>query len=542
MDSDLKALHSDLARKFRLHGTRIEQMWRSFSPKQREKVMRDGSRDGVVLKNHQDTSLGNVYKFVPEWNIRDITSSPDYFVRILKHRATTQLQEQYIDGVSGGPGDHAHIVEMMQKKNLQLINASQFKDCYTLFYDEEKYGRSVTIKPGHSKDVLAALRPAVDAQLIVPQATGELILMRQISLLQTLNIAVEDILDAASTTRTQTKRPKKPADVATAALAQLSLHETPKKFELSHLATRSLDQKASLEDYVNLISTEATILAHDVNLWFFTRPELVADERGRVMPVHTDKYISGAVFDAIHSAVKAAAVWSYITRLLALLESSHDKQFRVIILQELSNTCHLEYTRAQSNFKRHVSTGSGGNKWFKRMSTVRKDGIARISMKRSPESLTVENPQLHYMLRLCLDETNWTTSAEWLQKLEDLHRAHPVEKENMTEREYDSLGDLAIIVTFTQALSSLEKLPPVTHKQHQAFPSGYLALENELRDVKSGIDLGDFAIPIDNLLEPGMAVGALTTLDNYILEKTGSKLGFLYQDLVEDCVSNILKR
>jgi hypothetical protein len=88
----------------------------------------------------------------------------------------------------------------------------------------------------------------------------------------------------------------------------------------------------------------------------------------------------------------------------------------------------------------------------------------------------------------------------------------------------------------------LEKLPPVTHKQHQAFPSGYLALENELRDVKSGIDLGDFAIPIDNLLEPGMAVGALTTLDNYILEKTGSKLGFLYQDLVEDCVSNILKR
>jgi hypothetical protein len=43
--------------------------------------------------------------------------------------------------------------------------------------------------------------------------------MRQTYLLQHLNIAIEDILDTASTTRAQTKRPKKPADVATAALA-----------------------------------------------------------------------------------------------------------------------------------------------------------------------------------------------------------------------------------------------------------------------------------------------------------------------------------
>jgi hypothetical protein len=253
MESEVKALHSDLARKFRLHGTRIGQMWRALSPKQRERVMREGSHKGEVLKDPQDSSLGVVYKFMPEWNIRDITSSPDYFLDILKHRATTPLQDQYNEGVSGGPGDHAHIVGMMQKKNLQLDNASKFKDCYTLFFDAEKYGESIEISPAQKANVLAAMRPAIQAQLMVPQATGELILMRQINLLQALNLAIEDILDTASTTRTQKERPKKPVDVATAALAKLSVHETPKRFELSHLVTRALDQKSSLEDYVNLM-------------------------------------------------------------------------------------------------------------------------------------------------------------------------------------------------------------------------------------------------------------------------------------------------
>lgn len=543
MDETVKDLHRDLARKFRRHGSRIEQMWRSLGQEQREKIIRDGSHDGLVLKDPLDTSLGNVYKLTPEWNIRDITPpSSDFLLDILKHRATTPLHAQYTSGVNGGPGDHAHIVDMMQRKNLQLVNASMYKDCYTLFLDEEKYGQSIKVTPSKKDEVLATLMPAIQAQLIVPQSIGELILMRQMYLLQPLNIVIEDILDSASTTRTQEKRPKKPADVAAAALAELSFHSPPKKIELSHLVDSSLDQKSSFEDYISLISTEPTVLAHEVNLWFFTRPELVADEKGRTLPAHTDKYISGAVFDAVHATVKTAAVWNYIHCLLALLKGSSDKQFRAIVLQELSNTCHLEYTRAQAMFKRNVSAGSGGSKWFKRISTVRKDDIVRISMKRKPESLTAENPQLHYMLRLCQEETNWSRSAEWLQKLEDLHRAHPLEKEKMTEREFDSLGDLAVIVTLIQSLSLLAQLPAINHKKGQSFVSGYSALENELRQLKAGVDLGDFAIPIDNLLEPGMAVGALTTLDKYLLEKTGTKLGFLYQDLVDNCVSNIYKQ
>jgi hypothetical protein len=322
----------------------------------------------------------------------------------------------------------------------------------------------------------------------------------------------------------------------------LSIHAPPKKIELPDLAHSALDQKSSREDLVNLIATEPTVLAHEVNFCFFTRPELIADEKGRILPVHTDKYISSAVFDAVHAAVKTATIWHYITRLVALLKETSDKQFRAAILKELSNACHLEYLRAQTWFKRSVAVGMGGSKWFKRMSTVQKDHAVRISLKRNPESLMVEDPQLHYMLRLCQDETNWSGAVQWLQKLGDLHRAHPLEQDKLSEREYDSLGDLAIIVTFIQSLSSAVQLLVANHKRSQPFVSGYIALDNELKHLKDGVDLGEFAIPIDNLLEPGMANGALKTLDQYLEEKTGTKVGFLYQDLIEDCVSGLQKQ
>ncbi|PSN64315.1 ipa protein [Corynespora cassiicola Philippines] len=543
MNETVKDLYRDLSRKFQRHGTQIEQMWQSLDQTQRVKIMKSGSSDGLVLKDPLDTSLGNVYKLIPEWNLRDIASpSSNLFLQILEHRASTSLPSQYRSGVNGGIGDHEHILYMMQTKGLKLANASKYKDCYTLFLDEDDFGNSIRIVPGKKVQVLAGLMPGIQAQLIVPQATGELILMRQLYLLQHLNIIIEDILGIASTTRTKKIRPKKPADAGTAALARLSVHSTPKKLELSHLIDNSLDHKSSLEDYINLVFTEPTVLAHEVNFWFFTRPELVADEKGRMLPVHTDKFISGAVFDAAYGTIKAAAVWNYLHRLLSSLKGSPSKKFRAIVLQEISNTCHQEYARAQEMFKRSVSTASGGNKWFKRASVVRKDGITRISMKRNPETLTVENPQLHYMLRLCQEDMGWSRSVDWLQKLEDLHRAHPLEKDKMWEREFDALGELAIIVIFIQTLSSVLKLPPANPKKGQTFLSQYSSLGRKLEQIKSGLDLGDYAIPIDNLLEPNMADKALAALDRYVWEQMGTKSDVLYQKLVDDSVASIYEQ
>lgn len=253
------------------------------------------------------------------------------------------------------------------------------------------------------------------------------------------------------------------------------------------------------------------------------------------------KYISGAVLQAVYGAVKAAAIWSYIGRLLELLNSqpATEGTYKAIILQEISNVCHMEYSRTQATFKRHVQTATGA-KWFKRMSNAYdKAGNARVNMKGNPEVLTRSDPQLHYVLRLCQPETTAAKAAAWMKKLGDLHEAHPSEREKLEERELDSFCDLATITAFIQDLSPVVSMPSLSHKKNQIFVARSQALDAELNELKSQIDLRDFVVPIDNLLEPGVASKTLDLLDHFIIENAGTKMGFLYQDLIDECFAAI---
>ncbi|KAF2969081.1 hypothetical protein GQX73_g4460 [Xylaria multiplex] len=532
-------LRRDLARKYGSHGPRLEQLWRGMKPAQRAKAMRAGTPDGVVLKHSQDASMGNVYKFIPEWNLRDITAAgSDFLLRMLEYRATTSLEDQYISGFDNSPGDHAHIVDMMRTRNLR--HTESFPDCYTLFMRGNNYGRSFKILKD-KEETLAGFRPAIDAGLCVPQSLGELVLLRQTYLLQSLNIMVEDILEVASTTRNQKKLPKKSPDEATMALSKMSIRSSVPKLDIHGLLDMALDQKASFDDNLSLVCTEPVMLSHVLNNWFFSRPELLPDEKGRRLPAHTDRFISGAFLDTIHNSVKGAAIWNYMCRLLELHNTSADKALRAIILQEISNVCHLEYSRAQAMFKRQMSIASG-SRWFKRVSNAYDKGNARLVLKGKPEALAKGDQQLHFLLCLCQAEVTASKAVEWLTKLSELHSTYPEKRDDLNSREFEALGDQAAIVGFIQSLSSTLSLPAFNRKKGQQFITGAAELEEELNKIKPVIDLSDFVVPIDNLLEPGVADAALKAFDEFVIEKTGTKLGFLYLDLINDCIAGLYKQ
>ena len=530
----IKDLHKDLVREYDNHAAVVEQYWRSFDKKQRTDCIKAGLADGAILKHPLDPSLGVVYKIIPEINLRDITTESEFLLVLLKHRATNTLLDQYMAGPNGGPGDHAIMEHSMETRNLRLKDP--VKDGFTLFLDGDKYGRSFEIMRD-APEAWAAVEMARRANLCVPQELGDLILQRQLYMLQTLNIVIEDILDIGSTTR-ETKKPSRKFDKgATAALSKFIVQEPAKRMSLPDLTESAVDQKATLQEYLTLLSTEPVILAHAVNRCFFSRPELLPDERGRVLPAHTDKYISGAVLEVVYKAIKAAAIWNYIVRLLHLLASQPavDKIYKAIILQEISNVCHLEYSRAQALAKRNLQIATGA-KWFKRISNVyNKAGEARVTMKGDPEVLRRSDPQLYYMARLCQPETNVLKATEWMMKLSDLYEAHPSELEKLEEREADSLSDLAIVTSFLQNLAPVISLPTLSRKKNQMFVARSQELDAEINELKPKIDLSDFVVPIDNLLEPGVATKTLSLLDNFIIDNAGTKMGFLYQDLVEEC-------
>jgi hypothetical protein len=531
----LSDLHSDLVRKYQRHTSAVETIWQSFSPNERGKCFKAGAADGAVLRHALDRSLGVVYKIIPELNLRDLKSDPAFLLNVPKHRATTSLFQQYCEGFNGTPGDHAMIEEVVRARRLQHTNS--FKNCYTMFQGD-MYATSYRLM---AKESLAVFEPALRAGVCVPQSVGEFIIQRQIFTLQSLNILIDDILEQGSRTRLPKVPRKKPTDDGAAvALSKLSIQCTTKKRTLSDLVASARDNQDTLEEYLVLLSTEPVVLAHAVNIWFFSRPELIPDEKGRRLPVHTDKYISAAVLEAIHSSIQGAAIWKYIASVLELLhKAAEDRASRAILLQETSNICHLEFSCAQTLFKRHVQSATG-SKWFKRTSNMYDStGNPRVSVKGSPEDLTVSDPQLHYMLRLCQSKLTVSTAIPWITKLSELHESHPRERETLEDREADSLGNLAMIIGFVQELSSIVPIPCFSNNKGRMFASELQEVESELNEIKDQLDLLDFVVPIDNLLEPGVAHEALKKLDQFTIEKSGTKMGFLYQDMIADCLSGI---
>ena len=132
--------------------------------------MKVGAHEGVVLKHPLDQSMGSVYKFVPELNLRDISNpGSDLLLDLLKHRATNTLLDQLTTGPNGGSGDYADIKQSMDTQNLRLLNP--IKNSFTVFLDEDAYGQSYKIKR-------AELAPALMAKFRISEELGELILMR----------------------------------------------------------------------------------------------------------------------------------------------------------------------------------------------------------------------------------------------------------------------------------------------------------------------------------------------------------------------------
>ncbi|RBR09087.1 uncharacterized protein FIESC28_10027 [Fusarium coffeatum] len=534
----LRELHGDLKRKWKAHGPKVETAWRSFNKPQRAECMETGAFEGKVLKHSRDTSLGNVCWFIPEWNLEDITDpESNLLLDILKHRATKSLSQQYRSGHNGTAGDLDLIEDMARTRNMRPVG--DFENCFTVFC-KGKYGFSFHVNAGQKgKEFLSGLESAFQQRKIIPQSLGELILRRQLVLLQILNIMIETVLHEDSETRDRSQLAEKPKPTTTPLPSSVSKQATA-KLNSQDLSAIASDQKSSLQEYLSLLRTEPDVLCSSVSVEFFSRPELLPDEKGRSLSVHTDRYIGPAVFETIHNAFQGIASWDSITGLLDLLAKlSADKLYKSMVLQELSNMCHFEYARTQALFRRHIATGTG-SKWFKRLSNVYdRGGNAKLSMKCKPEELTRSDPQLHYLLRLCQPETTISQAVEWMQKLTNLYKAHPLERESLFEKESRTLYDMAAIVVFVQDLSAVYSLPSSSRKKGTLLVARLQEVDVELGKIKKEVDLRDFAAPIINLIEPGVSQKALEALDQFVIEKTDAKMGSMYQDEMKKAFQDI---
>lgn len=537
---NIPELQSDLRRKYRNVGAKVEEIWRNFTPKQREKAMREAVGDGKVLKHSRDPGLAGLRRVLPDWNLQDITSTPDFFLDRLKHRVKTSLQTQHFEGANGGPGDQEIIRPAAQSIHINDVDENTFG---VFIKEDEEYGQFVRTTGAEGRRTFMESK-IVEFRLAIPGNEAYLVINRQTSTFTFYNSLIEEILDLGSDSRaTKTassarKATKEPAN----AMAKLALEPKPLKSSIAEVIAQAVEQKVALEDYLALLRSEPVVLNQSVNMTNSSRPELVPDDRGRILPMFTDKYITTAFFEVMCNAVKTIVTWEYIVRLVRMLEGDgmNDKLKRSVVVQELSNTCHLEYRRAQSELRRQMSQPAGvASKCFRRITT---GGTSRVVIKGQPADYTVSDPQLHYILRICHPDAKHTEAAQWMQRLDDHNTRHPDDFQRLTGSQVLALGDVAIIVSFMHTLSTSLAMVAGSKKLGVLFTTRMGELDAELAQYKGEADFSDHVVPTGNLLEPGVASKALESLEDFVIERAGTSLGGLYEEILHDCVTDVEKK
>ncbi|KAK4893757.1 hypothetical protein LTR27_008005 [Elasticomyces elasticus] len=505
-DLNIPELQRDLQRKYRDVGGKVQNLWRNFTPKQRETAMRETVGDKKVLKSSRDPGF----------------------------RVETDLHHQQLEGVNGGPGDREIIHVAAQRK------AAGHDDHWATFNDLGKdYGRWHQAEGAEERRSMTEMA-ARDPVGLMPAYEALPFLHRQMAIYLYYNHLIEEILDIGSKTRVMERPGKKFREEIAGTMAKLTIAPKPLKALISDVIAQADEQRAASEEYLQLLRSEPVVLNHAVNMIYHSRPELVHDERGRVLPLLADKYLSIAFLEVMSDAVKIIFTWDYIVRLIRMLDGLEDKAKRPLLMQELSNTCHLEYRRAQAAFRRHMSmTMSVAGKCFRRITAGE---TSKVAIKGQPSDFTVTDPQLHYILRLCHPDTSHASAAQWIEKLDDHHTRHAENLKRLTDDQVLALGDLAIVVSFMRVLSTSLTMMPSSKKSGLLFTGGVAELDAELVQYKVVADLGDHLVPIDNLLEPGAAANALRALDGFIVEHAGTSLGSLYGDMLGECLNDIEKK
>ncbi|KAI7459415.1 hypothetical protein KC357_g9170 [Hortaea werneckii] len=64
-------------------------------------------------------------------------------------------------------------------------------------------------------------------------------------------------------------------------------------------------------------------------------------------------------------------------------------------------------------------------------------------------------------------------------------------------------------------------------------------LNEELSQYKAEADFGDYLVPVDSILKPSVANNALRALDDYVVERSGARMGSLYDGMLDECLEDI---
>ncbi|TPX07596.1 uncharacterized protein E0L32_010695 [Thyridium curvatum] len=557
--------HDNLERMYRLHGEFIENKWRSFDRNQRARCCyqlfkRFDHRRGVdyrsLMRMAADfrlasgiTDQARNQALIPELNpVNLVNSDPESLVDLLRHRASGTLISLYDSGLDGSPGDRQFVVEMTMPAG-KTLSDYQGTTYAAIGLDDEVYARPFTRKAGtaeaigylpsiSNKDLGRALRDGS----ILPQSMGLLVVTRQFLLANLSYSLMVAIFEASSEAGTKFDAARL-GDQALAIMKNLDSMPRPTRIDLSDLQSFAQFRTQSLRDMWLFMVKEPAVLLVKVGDYRSTTAARVPDYTGFAHSTFSQSYSSRSFVEALHDGLSTIAIWDYMDRLLQqCLSAPENKAYQTILRHELSRVSSMAVSRAQAFFVRLFRIFAGTGHFQRSQASLDKLGDYRVVMTTHPDVLTIRNPQMHLLLRLCRSETDTREVARLVPRLVRRQRIHPDEREILTVAEAEAFAQLKVTAEFAADLSTLLYLPPPKPKAQGPFAGRLEDLDMDISKWKEEIDLLDCFAPLNNLLEPGVALAAFKTIDSFMLDKAGTTMGYLYEDLVQDALEDLQGR
>ncbi|KAI0399402.1 hypothetical protein F4802DRAFT_612205 [Xylaria palmicola] len=534
----LHQMHRDVSNMYRVHKSRLQQLWGEMDPSQREGMLDyvDDHIAPVVYMSFPPID-GEYLDLVPEWRIEDIAAAgSNHLLHIIDSRATASLQEQYLGC------DYGYAIEIMSTPSLLPTEINPH--WYIVFGPGDEYGWCIGRGANVKKDEFEAfLRAEYGAGFVLPSYIAEIIIKRQFRLLKSIEMVVTFILQPLNRELTTIPTKSNRNDIG----RLISTLSTP-GINLPALREMAQYLKSVLDEYLHLVYTEPTLLSELFSSWHHSYPHHIADEHGLNVETNDDYYwlITHAFIDMMHDTVGRAAIWNYMHQLLALVESSDNKDHQRIILQEVVNLCYLEYQRAYDFFERQLSRGRGLD-CFTRVPDESDHAYVQLKLKDKPTVLAHHSPAFCSLLSLC-ERISALERVELMRGLQVKLELQPLELNALNKWEVEAIDDLSVIGAFLSSLpgavqtSAAIRMPDFSFKEGQRFPSGIRALARELEDMKPFLDIPRFADVTENLLDARNAAAALKHFDKTLVYAKGKDLRFLHEDLVNDCITELNKQ
>ncbi|CAI0644062.1 unnamed protein product [Colletotrichum noveboracense] len=514
----LRDTQSDLAHRWRRHSDTIKATWRFLSRNQRVKCLLAIGRGRSTPNRASDVSLGSIHQLVPEWNLNDLVTDTEHLINHLTHRATTSLHQQVFVGCGGQSGDRMYVHYMI---NRGVSPRSPLPGEFMFFPDSKDYGTSREV--AEHELPLALWASDLATSICVPTLLGDLILARQQCFIGDLKSITAEILSLGP----EAEHAEKLTLPCVRVNAQLN--HTGGSSELADFSRGARHQKEVIDKLLELF-----------------QPEGILDEHQSLLPHCTDKYSSACVFNVVQNLVKGATIWAYIGHLLRELQRVGTESIcRPVLLQELSNSCMLEWARLQAVLKRFIYQGFGIGHFQRKSNAFDQLGNPVIVFKNDPTEIIDSDSQRYLLFHLAHSSENPADVIYMLGYLAGLWKQEPQTSTflyNPRDHENKAFHEFVSVSDYVKKLSELLGLPPPSGTEGCSCVSKCHILEidflNSLKRDKF-IDLRDYCGPIAVLLRTSMAKGCLNKLDELVTDRMGTTIRGLYEDVLRDSISDL---